>query len=162
MGLVDACNAAPRAVATVLTLALASCSGQGQSGQASQGQSAGQKAGPSAAEAAGAAAQNPIPRDEQSVRLGRAVYAKNCQSCHGPRGKGDGPAVGRLNVEMPNLTDADVQSQTDGELFSIITKGSKPMPAYRRLLSEEQRWHVVNYLRATFGNSVGRAERRPT
>lgn len=107
--------------------------------------------GPSAAESAGAKAQNPIARDDHSVGLGRTVYAKNCQSCHGPRGRGDGPAVGRLNVSVPDLTDADVQSETDGELFTIITKGSKPMPAYRRLLNEEQRWHVVNYVRSAFG-----------
>jgi mono/diheme cytochrome c family protein len=162
MGLVDHWNVAHRGVAAMFMLALASCGGQGQAGQADPGRSAGQSAGPSAAEAAWAGAQNPCPCDEQSVRLGRAVYAKNCQSCHGARGKGDGPAAGRLNVEMPDLTDPDVQSQSDGELFSLVTKGSKPMPAYRRLLSEEQRWHVINYLRATFAQPVGRAGDRKT
>ena len=109
----------------------------------------------SAAEAAGAVAQNPVPRDSHSVQLGKTLYARQCQSCHGARGKGDGPAAGRLNVEVTDLTDADVQLQTDGQLFTTITKGSKPMPAYRKLLTEEQRWHVVNYLRTAFGKNAG-------
>jgi mono/diheme cytochrome c family protein len=116
--------------------------------------SAPESSGRSEAESAGPKAQNQIARDDRSVGLGRAVYAKNCQSCHGPRGRGDGPAVGRLNVSVPDLTDPDVQSESDGELFSIITKGSKPMPAYRRLLNEEQRWHVVNYVRSAFGRQA--------
>ena len=87
----------------------------------------------------------------RAVSLGRALYTKQCQSCHGPRGRGDGPAVGRLNVSVPDLTDPDVRAESDGELFTVITRGSKPMPAYRKLMSEEQRWHVVNYLRASFG-----------
>jgi mono/diheme cytochrome c family protein len=133
--------------------AIASCAGSG--GTDHPVSSSAGSSGPSAAESAGAKAQNPIPRDDHSVTLGRAIYAKQCQSCHGPRGRGDGPAAGRLNVDVPNLTAQDVQSESDGELFNIITKGSKPMPAYRRLLNEEQRWHVVNYLRASFGPQAG-------
>jgi mono/diheme cytochrome c family protein len=130
-------------------LGMASCAGPGRSDNGASSP-AGSPA-PSAAESAGAKAQNPVPRDDRSVSLGRAVYAKNCQSCHGPRGRGDGPAVGRLNVDMPDLTSESVQSDSDGTLFNVITKGSKPMPAYRKLLTEEQRWHVVNYVRSAFG-----------
>ena len=130
-------------------LGIASCAGPNPS--ASAPPSSARSSGPSAAESAGAKAQNPVPRDDRSVGLGRAVYAKECQSCHGPRGRGDGPAVGRLNVEVPDLTGEFVQSDSDGALFTVITKGSKPMPAYRKLLSEEQRWHVVNYVRSAFG-----------
>src|SRR5689334_11311141 len=112
--------------------ALASCAGSGGPDRAASSPG---PSGPSAAESAGAKAQNPVPRDEHSVSLGRALYARQCQSCHGPRGRGDGPAAGRLNVDVPDLTTQDVHSESDGELFNIITKGSKPMPAYRRLLN---------------------------
>jgi mono/diheme cytochrome c family protein len=130
-------------------LGTASCAGPDRSDRAASS-SAG-SSGPSAAESAGAKAQNPIARDDRSISLGRAVYAKNCLSCHGPRGRGDGPAVGRLNADVPDLTSESVQSDSDGTLFGVITKGSKPMPAYRKLLNEEQRWHVVNYVRSAFG-----------
>ena len=138
------------ALAVVALSGLASCAGPDSQTPPSAHSAAGAST-PSRAEAAGAKAENPVPADAHSVQVGRAVYAKQCQSCHGLRGNGDGPAVGRLNVEVTDLNDPDVQSQTDGELFSIITKGSKPMPSYRKLLNEEQRWHVVNYVRAAFG-----------
>ena len=34
--------------------------------------------------------KNPIPPDEKSLAAGKAVYAKECASCHGDAGKGDG------------------------------------------------------------------------
>jgi mono/diheme cytochrome c family protein len=139
------------AVVGLMMLQISSC---GPGSQIAPTAHSGETTGVSAAEAAGARAQNPVPADAHSVQLGRAVYVKQCQSCHGRGGKGDGPAVGRLNVEVTDLTDPDVESQTDGELFSIITNGSKPMPSYRKLLTEQQRWHVVNYLRAAFGKST--------
>ncbi len=143
-----------RALSVALfSLSLASCGSETR--QTPSGAPPDSSNAPPTAEAAGPAAANPVTADAHSVATGRALYAKNCQSCHGPRGTGDGPAVGRLNVEVPDLTSHDVQSETDGELFTIITKGSKPMPAYRRLLNEEQRWHVVNYLRAVFGRQGG-------
>src|SRR4029434_7543723 len=42
----------------------------------------------------------------------------NCVSCHGPGGKGDGPAAAALPPPKPaNWTSAAVQKETDGELF---------------------------------------------
>jgi len=83
---------------------------------------------------------------------------KECQSCHGRRGRGDGPGARHLNVAVPDLTSADVRSETDGKWFDSITKGSKPMPAYRRRLSERQRWDVVNYLRSDIAPPVTPSE----
>jgi mono/diheme cytochrome c family protein len=137
------------ALSLAALLGMASCAGPGRTDNAAP--SGAGSPSPSVAESAGAKVQNPIPRDDHSVSLGRALYAKNCQSCHGPHGRGDGPAVGRLNVDVPDLTSESVQSDSDGTLFNVITKGSKPMPAYRKLLNEEQRWHVVNYVRSAFG-----------
>ncbi len=90
-----------------------------------------------------------VVSDEQAVR-GRLVYMKECQSCHGSRGKGDGPAERRMNTEMPDLTDHETAAETDEELFSVITKGSKPMPAFKNRLSEQQRWDVVRFVRVAF------------
>ena len=157
MGLVQrivfACPAFCFVVASVSLLGVTGCSGSNGPQEAAPPVT--HSRGPTTAESAGTSAKNPVARDEQSVRLGRGLYAKHCQSCHGPGGRGDGPAVGRLNVEVTDLTHPDVQSESDGELFTVITRGSKPMPAYRKLLGEEQRWHVVNYLRAAFGPPGG-------
>lgn len=45
------------------------------------------------------------------------------------------------------MTGPELWHQTDGELFWKITIGRRPMPANRKLLTEEERWHLVNYTR---------------
>jgi mono/diheme cytochrome c family protein len=90
---------------------------------------------------------NPIPADQRSVETRRRVYQQQCRSCHGTTGKGDGPAAKDL-ADMPtDLSDSGLWNQTDGELFWKITEGKKPMPTFRKMLNDEQRWHVVNFIR---------------
>ena len=50
-------------------------------------------------------------------------------------------------VTPTNLTSQMVQANTDGELFWKITNGRSPMPANRVRFDDEQRWHIVAYLR---------------
>ncbi len=92
--------------------------------------------------------RNPIPATEQSVQLGHRLYRAHCAVCHGLDGRGDGPAAASL---VP--TPADLRRtarMADPLLFSRITDGlpGTAMPAFRDVLSEEERWHVVNFLRA--------------
>jgi mono/diheme cytochrome c family protein len=91
--------------------------------------------------------KNPIPADDQSVAAGKALYVKNCLSCHGTLGKGDGPAAKDLDKQPGDLSSAKTREQSDGALFWKITQGRKPMPTFEKLLSEEERWHVINYAR---------------
>ena len=94
-----------------------------------------------------AAKLNPIPPDAHSIATGRVVYQKQCQSCHGPSGKGDGPGATDLKVGPSDLSDSSLWNESDGELFWKISEGKKPMPTFSRLLTVEQRWNVVNYIR---------------
>jgi mono/diheme cytochrome c family protein len=91
--------------------------------------------------------KNPIPVDEKSLAAGRAVYGAQCASCHGPAGLGDGPAAKDLNPRPRNLSDAAIQGQTDGSMFWKITEGRKPMPTFEKLIGENDRWSVINYVR---------------
>ena len=93
--------------------------------------------------------KNPIAADEASLKAGKTAYAQRCQMCHGEKGDGKGPAAGMFKDAKPgDLTKADDMGKlTDGELFYMITTGKKPMPAFKDTLKEEQRWHVVNYIR---------------
>lgn len=91
--------------------------------------------------------KNPIPVDAKSIETGRAVYAAQCLSCHGPAGKGDGPAAKDLNPKPRNLSDPAIQQQTDGSMFWKITEGKTPMPTFEKLIAEENRWNVINYVR---------------
>ena len=91
--------------------------------------------------------KNPVEVNDASLAKGKAVYVKECFSCHGDKGKGDGSAVKDLEKKPGDMTSTRTQEQSDGALFWKITEGSKPMASYDKTLSEEDRWHVINYLR---------------
>ncbi len=90
---------------------------------------------------------NPVPSDAESIAAGKKTYLTNCLACHGDAGKGDGPAAVALTPRPRDLSDPKIASQSDGELFWKITEGKKPMPAYEKLLSETDRWKVIDYVR---------------
>jgi len=94
-----------------------------------------------------AALANPFSPDSASVELGKGLFARECASCHGARGLGDGKSAKDLEKPVPALTRVDVVAQTDGALFWKTSVGRKPMPAFQSLLSDDERWHLVNYLR---------------
>jgi mono/diheme cytochrome c family protein len=60
---------------------------------------------------------NPIPANEASVAAGKAVYMKNCMSCHGATGKGDGVAAVALETKPRDLSDPKIAAQSDGSMF---------------------------------------------
>jgi len=91
--------------------------------------------------------KNPIAADEASVTKGKALYVKECRSCHGDKGKGDGPAIKDLEKKPDDITLSKVLDQSDGALFWKLTEGKKPMPSYEKTFSEDDRWNVINYLR---------------
>ena len=91
--------------------------------------------------------KNPIPSDETSLAAGKVVFTAQCLSCHGPAGRGDGPAAKDLNPKPRNLSEAAIQSQTDGAIFWKITEGRKPMPTFDKLITDDERWNVVNFVR---------------
>src|SRR5229473_3781815 len=99
--------------------------------------------------------RDPVPPDERSLAVGRDVYTTYCETCHGETGHGDGPAGLRL---VPRPADLRIHTapgvHTDGELFYWVSYGfpNSAMPAWKDILTEEQRWSVLNYARATFGN----------
>ncbi len=101
--------------------------------------------------------RDPISPDERSLASGEDVYTTNCETCHGESGRGDGPAGLRL---VPRPADLRIHSapgvHTDGELFYWVSYGfaNSAMPAWQDKLTEEQRWDVINYIRATFGTNA--------
>ena len=91
--------------------------------------------------------KNPVPATPDAIAAGQAIYSHNCLACHGATGKGDGPAAFTCTPRPKDLSDPKIVSQTDGELFWKITQGKKPMPTYATLLSDTDRWTVVDYIR---------------
>jgi mono/diheme cytochrome c family protein len=90
--------------------------------------------------------KNPVAGDEKSLARGQAVYTKECLSCHGETGKGDGTAAADLNPKPRDLRTPKIWEQSDGSLFWKLTEGRKPMPSFEKSLSEDDRWNVINYI----------------
>ena len=90
---------------------------------------------------------NPLKNNSQATAEGKKLYVNMCVVCHGNKGKGDGIAGMTLKPRPSNLTQALIQDQADGEIFWKITEGRAPMASYKELLTEEQRWQLVNYIR---------------
>ena len=92
---------------------------------------------------------NPFADDDESTATGAELYALNCAVCHGETGEGDGPVASGLETAPADLHEGHVQALSDGALFYIISHGKPetPMPAWEDMLDEDERWHVVNFLR---------------
>ena len=91
--------------------------------------------------------KNPLEGDAKAAKEGKSIYTVNCASCHGNKGEGNGPAAAALNPKPKNLTLEKVQSQTDGAIFWKITTGNPPMVSWQKVLTEKQRWSLVDYIR---------------
>jgi mono/diheme cytochrome c family protein len=99
---------------------------------------------------------NPVPVDAKSLEAGKAAYLKECNACHGPGGKGDGAAAASLEKPPGDLSKPTMWDQTDGALYYKITEGRKPMPSFEKLLTDEQRWQVINYVRTLAPKPAGK------
>ena len=93
------------------------------------------------------------PGDAGNDRDGQALYAKNCLSCHGDSGRGDGPSGLFLKRTPVDFRSSAVRKMSDDELFSRITEGKPPMPGFGNRLSAEDRRALVRYVRALSGSA---------
>jgi mono/diheme cytochrome c family protein len=92
--------------------------------------------------------KNPAPANPENLAAGEQVFRDNCVLCHGEKGVGDGVGAKALKVKPANFTDAKLMSaETDGSLFWKISAGRGPMPPWKDILSDKERWQVVDYLR---------------
>jgi mono/diheme cytochrome c family protein len=92
---------------------------------------------------------NPIQPSPAALAAAKSIYKDKCANCHGDTGKGDGSDAASYYPKPSDLADPSrMNSVTDGELFYKISQGHKPMPAFKRKLTEEQRWQLVLLLRS--------------
>lgn len=94
--------------------------------------------------------KNPIAFSQESVKAGKVVFMTNCKSCHGDLTKANGLPL------VPPPTDLGMQAfldkNTDGSIFHKVTDGKATMPQFGGILSENDRWNVVNYIRSFDAN----------
>ncbi|HZE71897.1 MAG TPA: cytochrome c [Pyrinomonadaceae bacterium] len=95
---------------------------------------------------------NPVPATPESIAKGKELYfgkAGNCVFCHGDTGSGNEANLPKLRRKPADISNKErMAAMTDGEIFWKVSKGINGiMPAGEKRMSEEERWHVVNYVR---------------
>jgi len=97
--------------------------------------------------------RNPVASTPESIAKGKELYLErtkgNCVYCHGENGAGNEASMPNLRRKPADISNKErMTSMTDGEVFWKITKGIEGiMPAGEKRMTEEERWHVVNYIR---------------
>ena len=91
---------------------------------------------------------NPVEATSESLARGEGLYAKSCAKCHGADGDGTGPSVQGIDSDPRKLwVWGSAGDAADGYLFSIISNGRTDMPPWGLVLSENERWDLVNYIK---------------
>ena len=89
------------------------------------------------------------PNGWQIPPEGKELFGKNCQRCHGPGGKGDGPDADPDAMQDMDLTVARRAARNpDGVVFYKAWNGRKKpkMPAMKDELTKDQLWQIVTYV----------------
>lgn len=94
---------------------------------------------------------------EELLERGKTLYSSICQHCHGEAGDGNGSmvtsgaykAAGNLNYK-----EEAKMALSDGQMFYSISYGKNNMGAHAPLLSKEEIWVLVHYVRSLqYGDS---------
>lgn len=92
--------------------------------------------------------KNPVAPTTENLAAAKAIWMDKCANCHGEKGAGDGPEADMYTPPPAALNDAHMMGEmTDGEIYYKITEGRKPMPSFKKQLTDEQRWEMVNFTR---------------
>lgn len=90
---------------------------------------------------------NPTDPD-QDKDIGKQLYSKHCQSCHGKTGLGDGKKADEVEGDLGDFSSAEFQAQSEGAIFYKSYIGRDDMPNFeKKIPDEEDMWLVVNYMR---------------
>lgn len=86
-----------------------------------------------------------------SIANGETLYKRQCQTCHGATGVGDGPASKFLKGKLPNFTDKAVMAKMkDEEILETVTNGVKSevgtMPPFKAKMKPEEIQDVINFV----------------
>ncbi len=112
------------------------------------------------------------PDDPAQVTMGRAVYQQNCGSCHGVRLEGQPnwrvrKPDGKLPAP-PHDETGHTWHHPDEQLFKITRSGvaalvpgyESDMPAYEGVLSDEEIWAVLAFIKSTWPPEIRRRQKR--
>jgi mono/diheme cytochrome c family protein len=80
--------------------------------------------------------------EQETLARGQDIYSSSCIACHGEDGQS--MILGAANLSDPRFT----SHQSPSDYYVIVTQGKGSMPAWQARLSQNDRWAVIDYLRA--------------
>ncbi len=91
--------------------------------------------------------ENPVDDNDDARSQGERLYERECASCHGDSGQGDGPDASDLDDFPGDFTSDAFAELPDGVIFFMTKEGKDDMPAYDGDLTDQQIWQVIRYIR---------------
>lgn len=84
-----------------------------------------------------------------AANAGRGIFQQNCATCHGTHGLGNGPNAIAIAKKPANFSRPFYKDYDDITWFWRVTEGvpGTRMPQWGKLLTEEQRWYLVAFLK---------------
>ena len=90
----------------------------------------------------------PVEVTPALLKRGQERFNITCAMCHGATGAGNGITKQYGLATVVTLQDDRIRGMADGEIFNTITHGKNTMMAYGSILTVNDRWAVIAYLRA--------------
>jgi mono/diheme cytochrome c family protein len=90
----------------------------------------------------------PYPVDRAMLERGQSRFNIYCAPCHGEAGYGDGVIVQRGFSDPPSYHSDRLRQAPLGHFYDVATNGYGSMPSYAALISADDRWAIVAYIRA--------------
>jgi mono/diheme cytochrome c family protein len=92
--------------------------------------------------------KTPLTPSADIIKKGKSLFGSNCQKCHGPEGKGNGPDADP-KAKPADLTSIKTELNPDGVLYYKIWNGHPPaMPAFKSKLTKVNTWTLVEYVKS--------------
>lgn len=91
----------------------------------------------------------PIPLTMELVERGRGRFDIFCAPCHGVAGDGASAVAANMSLRRPpSLHEPAIRAYSAERLYRVVAEGYGLMPSYAGVLSREERWGLVAYVRA--------------
>jgi len=119
-------------------------------------------------------ARNPLGKTRDNLTGGAELFAEHCVLCHGRAGQGNGEGAADLDPPPPNLAGlygGPMERMAGGRkmmggrnmdafTFWAVSEGGEAlgtgMPAYKDVLSEDERWQILLYMANGFSIDTGK------
>jgi mono/diheme cytochrome c family protein len=86
--------------------------------------------------------------DPSIAKVGKDLFMKDCKSCHGAKGLGDGAKAATLKTIVPSFADKKFKAQADGDVYFQAFVGRDEMPNFEKKITDEaDRWALVAYIK---------------